>query len=232
MPSENNSKPRTLALIHTVPGLIPVLEELVAANLEGWKVFNIVDESLLKTTITTGHLTRPVMRRLMQHVWSATDSGADTVMVTCSSLGPAVDAARPFCTVPLVRIDEGMAQQAIAHGGRIGVLATLPTTLEPTADLIRATARQMQDENCSIISHLCEGAFEHLAAGDTEEHDRRVADGFKNLSQKADVIVLAQASMARALTGLQAGSDMPPVLTSPEPGVRNLRNIVAGLENA
>lgn len=219
-------KPRTLAMIHTVPGLIPVLEGLVAENLGDWRVFNLVDESLLKTTIETGHLTRPTMRRLLQHVWSAADAGADAIMVTCSSLGQAVEAARPFCTVPLVRIDEGMAREAVLQGGRIGVLATLPTTLEPTTALIRATAERMGAENRSIVSHLCEGAFERLAAGAAEEHDRIVADGFQTLARQADVIVLAQASMTRALAGLRPGADAPLVLSSPEPGVRHLRDLV------
>ncbi|WP_212524388.1 aspartate/glutamate racemase family protein [Actibacterium sp. MT2.3-13A] len=226
MTSGKTAQQRTLGLIHTVPGLIPVLEPLLAATLREWRVFNLVDESLLKTTIATGHLTRPTMRRLLQHVWSATDAGADAIMVTCSSLGQAVEAARPFCTVPLVRIDEGMAIEAVAQGGRIGVLATLPTTLEPTTDLIRATADRMGAGDRSIVSHLCEGAFDRLVAGATEDHDRMVADGFRTLAQQVDVIVLAQASMTRALAGLQLGADAPHVLSSPEPGVRHLQTII------
>lgn len=227
MPSGKTPQHPTLGLIHTVPGLIPVLEPLVRENLAAWRVFNIVDESLLKTTIAAGQLTRPTMRRLLQHVWSAADAGADAIMVTCSSLGHAVEAARPFCTVPLARIDQGMAEEAVAHGGRIGVLATLPTTLEPTTDLIRATAERMGAGNRSIVSHLCEGAFDRLAAGTPDEHDAMVADGFRTLARQADVIVLAQASMTRALTGIQLGTDAPQVLSSPEPGVRHLRDLVA-----
>jgi len=226
MPSAETTPQRTLAMIHTVPGLIPALEALAGENLGDWKVFNLVDESLLKTTIATGQLTRPTMRRLLQHIWSATDAGADAIMVTCSSLGQAVEAARPFCTVPLVRIDEGMAHEAVAHGGRIGVLATLPTTLEPTTELIRATADRTGAGNCRIVSHLCEGAFDRLAAGAVEEHDRIVADGFQALARQADVIVLAQASMTRALAGLELGKGAPRVLSSPEPGVRHLRDIL------
>ena len=42
---------RSLALIHTVTGLVPVFEGLVKRHLESWTSFNIVDESLLRNTI-------------------------------------------------------------------------------------------------------------------------------------------------------------------------------------
>jgi Asp/Glu/hydantoin racemase len=74
-------------------------------------------------------------------VLSAVDAGADAVLVTCSSIGPAVEATRPFCPVPLFRIDEEMADRAIATGPRIGVLATLKSTLEPTRDLVAPRPR-------------------------------------------------------------------------------------------
>ena len=58
-----------------------------------------------------------------------------------------------------------MAQAAVANGGRIGVLATLQTTLTPTADLIAAVARET-GASCTVTSQLVEGAFETLQSGD------------------------------------------------------------------
>src|SRR5207237_87478 len=111
-----------------------------ARHVPSWQVFNIVDESLLKNTIRSGALTEMTMRRLAGHVWSAVDAGADAIMVTCSSVGPAVDATVPFCPVKLLRVDEAMADAALDKGGRIGVLATLATTLGPTRALIERRA--------------------------------------------------------------------------------------------
>ncbi|MBV9523111.1 MAG: Asp/Glu/hydantoin racemase, partial [Alphaproteobacteria bacterium] len=87
---------RSLALIHTVVDLVAVFAELTRRHLADWEVFNIVDESLLKNTIRSGELSKATMRRLAGHVCSAVDAGADAIMVTCSSVGPAVDATIPF----------------------------------------------------------------------------------------------------------------------------------------
>lgn len=147
---------KQLAFVHTVPGLVPTFADLARASLPGWETFNIVDESLLRNTIRTGRLTEATMRRVAGHVWSAVDAGADAVLVTCSSIGPAVDATRPLCPVPLFRIDEAMADRAVATGPRIGVLATLNSTLAPTRDLIARRAEEA-GQPVEILDDVCQG---------------------------------------------------------------------------
>ena len=208
-----------LAMIHTVPGIIPAFNELVGLHLPGWSPFNMLDESLLGNTIREGTLSRQTMRRLASHIWSAVDAGASAVLVTCSSLGPAVDAAMPLCPVPLFRIDDGMAIEAIQRGNRIGVLATLATTMDPTTRLIERHAHRM-GRKVSVNSRLCEGAFDTLRNGDRAAHDAMVREGLASLVGSVDVVVLAQASMANALNEM---SDLSvPVLTSPELGVLHM----------
>lgn len=221
------TKRQSLAMIHTVASLIPVFDALALQHLPGWSAFNMLDESLLRTTISEGRLSQLTMRRLAGLVWSAVDAGANAVVVTCSSLGPAVDAARPLCPVPLFRIDEGMALAAVGMGARIGVLATLSTTLEPTAELIRRVAA-LQGRNCTLTSAVAEGAFEKLARGDVAAHDAMVAQSLRAMAPKVDVIVLAQASMARALVGVRDELGTLPVLTSPEFGMQHLAVGLAG----
>lgn len=219
---------RQLALVHTVPGLIPTFEALTKQHLDGWETFNIVDESLLRNSIREGFLAQATMRRLAGYVSSAVEAGADAVFVTCSSVGPAVDATRPFCPVPLVRVDEGMADEALDLGDRIGVLATLTTTLEPTRQLIERLGRT-KGKSPRIEARVCEGAFELLSQGDREGHDRAVAEGLMALAAESDVVVLAQASMARVLDGENKIQPAVPVLSSPELGVLRLRSYLAEL---
>ncbi|MER8441301.1 aspartate/glutamate racemase family protein [Mesorhizobium sp. M1312] len=113
------------------------------------------------------------------------------------TLGPAVDAIAPLCPMPLLRIDEGMAKAAVEHGNRIGVLATLSTTLVPTVDLLKRKACEA-GKDVAIDDVLVEGAFQRLAGGDVEAHDAQIRLALEELSQKVDVVVFAQASMARA----------------------------------
>lgn len=227
MTDPQSAAPRSLALIHTVAGLIAPFDALARQHLPGWTPFAMLDESLLRTTVRDGRLSLATMRRMTAMVWSAVDAGAEAVIVTCSSLGPAVEAARPLCPVPLFRIDQGMAAAAVRRGSRIGVLATLSTTLDPTADLIRRTA-EAAGKPCTLTSRVADGAFALLAGGDTLGHDRLVAEALTGLAQDVDVIVLAQASMARALETVKDRLGPLPVLTSPELGMAHIAGILAG----
>ncbi len=216
----------SLALIHTVPGLIATFKPLVERELPQWSSFNIADESLLQNTIRDGVLSKKTMQRLSQYVFSAVDAGADAIVVTCSSLGGAVDAIRPLSSVPLFRIDRGMAMAAVERAERIGVLATLPTTLAPTSGLIKETAIAA-NRPCTIVDKLCAGAFDRLMKGDRAGHDDMVIAGFRELASSVDLIVLAQASMAQALSSIEDASHSIPVLSSPELGMAYIASQLA-----
>lgn len=209
---------KKLTLIHTGTFLVPMFEQLVKAAMPDVTLYNIVDDSLIKQTIAANELTPQTSARLAAQISLAEDAGSDAIVVTCSSVGPAVEAAQAFVSVPLLRIDQAMADVAVATGTRIGVAATLPTTLLPTAELVRNRAAAAGKE-VEIIEKLCDGAFAAVVAGDGETHDRIVAEGLKELMESADVIVLAQASMARVVDALPDAAKKVPILSSPKLGI-------------
>ena len=217
----------TLAFIHTVTGLAERFRELAAKTLGEWQSYAVVDESLLLDTIARGTLAPKTVQRLTGYVFAAADAGADAVVVTCSTLGGAVDAIRPISPVPLFRIDRGMAEAAVRQARRIGVLATLPTTLKPTAALLQQAAAEA-GADCEISEWLCDGAFAKLRAGDRAGHNAAVQAGFSALSSGVDLVVLAQASMADAIGG-EGNAPPVPFLTSPDLGMaeiaRRLRSL-------
>jgi Asp/Glu/hydantoin racemase len=216
---------RRLALIHTVAGLVPRFRELAAELVPDVETFEIVDETLLRDATTEGRVSLDTARRLFAHLAAAERHGADAILVTCSSVGNVVDAARPFAGVPLLRVDQAMAEQAVERGTRIGVLATLRSTLGPTAALIRRTADEAGRE-VEVRDRLCEGAFEALKAGDTERHDESIREGLRELIGWADVIVLAQASMARVIDTLTDEERRTPILSSPRLGMERMRDLL------
>ena len=120
---------KRLALIHTGHSLAPLFTDLCREIIPGVDLFNMVDESLIQNTIAAGALTPNTFRRVAGLVQSAEEAGADVVLVTCSSIGPAVEVARSFVDIPVLRVDQPMADEAVRTGERIGVIATLPTTL-------------------------------------------------------------------------------------------------------
>jgi Asp/Glu/hydantoin racemase len=125
----------------------------------------------------------------------------------------------------VLRVDQPMADKAVSLGRRIGVIATLPTTLGPTAELVQARAA-LQGREVEIVPHLCEGAFAAVSSGDGATHDRIVAAGLRELMGQVDVVVLAQASMARVADSLPAEAQIVPVLSSPRAGVEAARAVL------
>ncbi len=208
-------KRKTLGLIHTSATLVPVFAQLCRERLPGVEVFNLADDSLIKDVIRHNQLTPTTARRVVQHVASAAEAGADFILVTCSSIGRAVETAAGLVNVPVLRVDQPMADRAVQTGRRIGVIATLPTTLEPTADLIQRRA-QKAGRAVELTSRLCEGAFDALMSGDAVAHDTLVATALRELAGQVEVIVLAQASMARVVETLPPEDRRGPILSSPQ----------------
>jgi Asp/Glu/hydantoin racemase len=216
---------KTLGLIHTSATLVPVFAELCSKYLPDVKVFNIVDDSLIKNTIACGELTASTSKRVVNYAASAEEAGADFILFTCSSIGPAVETAATLTGVPVLRVDQPMADKAVQSGKRIGVIATLSTTLEPTSDLVRRRAAVAEKE-IELIPVLCEGAFDALMSGDAATHDAKVGATLKKLSKEVDVILLAQASMARVVDTLDEADKKIPILASPTIAIQHLAEIL------
>jgi Asp/Glu/hydantoin racemase len=216
---------KTLGLIHTSATLVPVFQQLCNEYLPDVKVFNIVDDSLIKNVISCGELTPATARRVVNYVGSAQEAGADFILVTCSSIGAAVEASAALTRVPVLRVDQPMADKAVQTGKRIGVVATLPTTLEPTSDLVRRRAA-VAGKEIELTAKLCEGAFDALMSGDAATHDKMVAAALKELSAKVDVILLAQASMARVVDTLDPADKKVPILASPPIAIQHIASLL------
>jgi Asp/Glu/hydantoin racemase len=216
---------KTVGLIHTSATLVPVFQQLCIEFLPGVATFNIVDDSLIKDVIARGDLVASTARRVVDHVGSAERAGADFILVTCSSIGAAVETAATLSKVPVLRVDQPMADLAVRTGKRIGVIATLPTTLLPTSDLVKRRAAAAGKE-IELTARLCQGAFEALMSGRPAEHDEMVAAALKELSGQVDVILLAQASMARVVDTLDENEKRVPILASPPHAIKHLASIL------
>jgi Asp/Glu/hydantoin racemase len=218
-------KTKTLGLIHTSATLVPVFQTLCQEQLANVNVFNMVDDSLIKDVIANGKLTPATAKRVVNQVASAEAAGADYILVTCSSIGAAVETAATLSSVPVIRVDQAMADLAVQTGKKIGVIATLPTTLAPTSDLVKRRAI-VAGKDIELVSRLCDGAFEALMSGDTAKHDEMVGNALKALSKEVDVILLAQASMARVVDTLKSEEKIVPILSSPGEAIKQLAKLI------
>lgn len=163
------------------------------------ELMNIVDDTLLKDVLKLGKINQQIIRRICGYIILAELAGADIILNVCSSVSEVVDIARNLVSIPVYKIDEPMAELAIQKGVNIGVLATVKSTLDPTCRLLEKKAQET-GKKMHIHRSLCPGAFEKLMVGDTDAHDQIVLEKIEDLSQKVDVIVLAQGTMERLVT--------------------------------
>jgi Asp/Glu/hydantoin racemase len=214
----------TLAIIHTTPATVDTLKALAAEIMPGYDVVNIVDDSILPQLARNGGDLNDVRERLVQYARNAEAVGADVILEACSSVGEVVADMRETVGIPVVRIDEAMAEEAVNQGTRIGVAATLPTTLNPTVRQLEAKAAA-SGKTLEITTVLAETAYRKLMAGDREGHDADLVQVLTKLAQDVDVVVLAQASMARVIPSLSADIQSK-FLSSPRMGMERVKTTV------
>ena len=215
---------KNVICVHTAMALVEPLTKLFAELIPEVKVDHIADSSLIKEVIAHNEVTPAVRRRLLSYYNAAADAGADVVFNTCSSVGDVADYGDQYARIPVFRIDRPMAAEAVARYERIGVISTLPTTLDPTCRLLRSEAEKA-GKTVTLVEGLADGAFAAGQSGDGATHDRLIAEAAQRIADRVDMFVLAQGSMARMEQRLSELTGKP-VLSSPVLGVKGLRQFL------
>jgi hypothetical protein len=187
----------TVGFLHTANVHVETFRALVAELGPGIRDVHVVDPVLLARAGAPG-----TPARIAGRVAELRAAGADVVVCTCSTIGGMAEALGG-----VLRVDRPMAEAAVAQGPRIAVVYAVESTLEPTRALLREAGA------VTITAVPCLDAWASFAGGDLEAYRQMVASEARKAAAEADVVVLAQASMAPAATLL---TDLPiPVLTSP-----------------
>jgi len=205
---------RKLALLHTAASNASVFAKLGAEIAPDVPLQHVVDDGLLAEARANGGITPDLNPRVATAALNALDGGAAALLCTCSSIGPCAEVIRSFTDHPILRVDDHMANEAVKIGSRIIVAATLQTTLTPTKEIVERSAQAVGKE-IELADILCDKAWRAFEAGDTEGYEAEIVRVLDSAASDADVIVLAQASMAGAAEKLE--SEIP-VLTSPRSG--------------
>jgi Asp/Glu/hydantoin racemase len=216
-----------LAIIHTTPATVESMKALAIELLPSCDLVNFVDDSILPQLASNGGDLREVDERLIHYARFAEQVGADVILEACSSVGEVVTKMQAAVSIPIVRIDEAMAEEAVQRGNRLGVAATLKTTLAPTARLLQAKAAAA-GRQVEITPLLIEGAYQKLMAGDREGHDTLLIEKLQDLARDMDVVVLAQASMARVLPGIPT-AERSKFMSSPRLAMQRVEKEIVAL---
>jgi len=208
---------RRIALLHTAESNIAVFEASHDDLGLGSDVVlrHEVRSDLLADAEEAGGLTPEITRRTREALL-ALHEGADAVVLTCSTLGPSVgEAIRDATHVPMLRVDEAFAREAVREGGKVVVLCAVETTIQSTRVLFEKAA---QGTGTEVDVRLVSGAWAAFKGGQRDRYLSLVAEAAdKAIREGASRVALAQASMAGAAQLTREGS---PPLTSPSVGLR------------
>lgn len=212
-----------IALVYTstTPELIELVEKEVKQIIpQGTEIASYQDPSILAEVREAGYVTAPPAARLIGMYMKAVGDGADAILNICSSVGEVADAAQDigkYIGIPIVRIDEEMCREAVRQGARIGVMATLATTLNPTKNTVMRVAREM-NKHVELVDVLVDGGF----GLNQEQFKELMSQHAGKICNTVDVILFAQGSMAYCEGYIQQKYGKP-VLSSPGFGAAALK---------
>lgn len=204
-----------IACLHTVDSNIAVFEAAVS-GLSSVSLSHLVRADLLSRSEQAGGLT-PEIRDEAAALLRGLLDGADAVLLTCSTVGPAAEQAAEGAGKPILRVDGALAKAAVdqAESGSKHVIAlcAVQTTVEPTRALFERAA---QGRGVTIEMRVAPDAWSTFKSGDTPGYHRLVAQAADAaFAEGHDVVALAQASMAGAAALCTQGTP----LTSPAAGL-------------
>jgi len=188
-----------IACLHTAESNVAIFD---AARPDGVRLNHTVRPDLLAAAEADG-LT-PAVAAATAEALTGLGVGADAVLLTCSTLGPAAGAAGA------IRADAALAEAAVADGGTVEVLCAAPSTLTATAELFAAAAKRT---GARVTVRLVPGAWDLFHAGDHAAYAALIAREAE--ASQAGVVALAQASMTPA-AALVAETQGQVVLSVPQ----------------
>jgi glutamate racemase len=223
MPQDLSGK--KLGIIHAAVFTAQTVKKYIDEILPEVEIFHAGDDSIQAANLKAGPGVIPKINyfKFITLAHFLQDAGVDLIMLGCSTFNSAVDVARPVIDVPLLQIDRPMMDLAVQQGNRVGLLATLPTTVPSSEKLLRSAAKDAGKE-ITITTVLAEEAFEVLMAGDQEKHNEMLLEEIDKLSRSVDCVVMAQVSMSVLESSLM--NTRVPVYNSGRTGFTKARQIL------
>jgi Asp/Glu/hydantoin racemase len=217
------SKPR-IALIHATAVAVEPIRAAFAAGWPQAHITHLLDDSLSTDLAAAGMITDRMIERFVTLARYSAECGANAILFTCSAFGLAIEAARGAMSIPVLKPNEAMFDEALEAGRRMGLISTFGPS-------IPSMVRELEDEAAGrgvAISVRTQSVPEALAAlqgGDAGRHDELIAQAGAAFDD-CDVLMLAQFSMARAAAAFKPRAGLR-IMTSPCSAVSRLKRELA-----
>ena len=220
-----NLRGKKLGIIHAALITTRAVQKYIDEIIPEVEVVHWVDDTIQNTNFASppGVIPRKNFAKFVQGALSLEEYGADLILLACSTFNQAVEFARPMVNTPLLQIDRPMMDLAVRDGRRIGLLATVPTTVPSSERLLRLAAKEAGRE-IEVVVRLCSDAFQVLKAGNPEKHNEMLLHEIETMSGSVDAIVMAQVSMT--VLEPRLGRTRVPVYNSGRTAFNRVREIL------
>jgi aspartate/glutamate racemase len=189
-------KGKKLGIIHAALITTRAVQKFIDEIIPEVEVVHWVDDTIQNTNFACepGMIPKRNYAKFVQAALSQQEYGVDLILLACSTFNRAAEHARPMIDTPILQIDRPMMDLAVQDGNRIGLLATVPTTI-PASERLLHLAAEEAGKTIDVKLRLCSEAFQVLKAGNPEKHNDMLLDEIERLSSEVDAIVMAQVSM-------------------------------------
>ncbi len=219
---------KTLGIIHASHITIGAMEPFIEKYIPEVSVVHLCDDTIQRDNIRAGAGVVPKVNyfKFTQYAHNLEEAEVDLILLACSTFNYAAELGRPLINVPIAQIDRPMMETAVKQGKKIGLLATLATTVPSSERLLRIAAKDAGKE-VEFKTVLCKEAFEEYSWGRIEKHNEILLEAIHRLSEETDCIVMAQLSMSALAPYLT--KTRVPVYNSGETGFERVRQMLKAL---
>ncbi len=219
---------KTLGIIHAALISSKSVEPFIKEIIPEVTVVHHVDDTVqnLNFIQKPGVIPKVNLFKFATYAHFLQEAGADLILLACSTFNRAVETARPLIDIPMLQIDRTMMDIAVQEGKRIGLLATVPSTIIPSERLLKMAAEDA-GKSIEIETVLSGNAFEEIKKGNVDKHNEILLEEIDKLSSKVDIITMAQVSMS-ALEPFLKNTKVP-VLNSGRTAFNKVREILSEL---
>ncbi len=187
---------KTLGIIHAAIFTSQIVQKYIDEIIPEVKIVHAGDDSIQMANSASepGVIPKVNYFKFVTLAKFLQDAKVDLIMLACSTFNRAVEYSRPMIDTPMLQIDRPMMDLAVQQGSRVGLLATLPSTVPSSERLLRLAAEDAK-KDITIKTVLCSRAFELLRQGKPQQHNELLLAEIDNLSREVDSVVMAQVSM-------------------------------------
>lgn len=187
------------------------------------QIFHFMDEGMSYLGKVEGCISGKNLARMIGLIHSAEELGVDGILLSCTIFSPYVDVLRQCTDLPLVAADVGVFEKAASMYKKIGAVVSFAPTVDSVTEVVESCKRKINPD-FDVEIKLAKGAFEAMADGDEETHNRMLYETALSMAEGKEAIILSQMSHTRAVPLFE---NFPiPVLTSPPVSLQVLCDMI------